>query len=108
MCPSSKGSRGSSSTVLSTTRFPRLLVQWEEESEIAATWEDVLTIKDQFLDFHLEEKVVEKEESIVRPTQNTKIWKAYVRRKLNNRKTVNVVSEVLFVLYRIPWGLVYI
>jgi len=33
-------------------------VQWQEGSSKAATWEDISTIKDQFLEFNLWDKVV--------------------------------------------------
>ncbi|WVZ16123.1 hypothetical protein V8G54_009105 [Vigna mungo] len=35
----------------------QILVEWQERGRDGATWEDVLTIKDQYLDFNLEDKV---------------------------------------------------
>lgn len=40
-----------------------------------ATWEDVVTMKDKFSDFHLDNKVVQ------RPASNNRVLRVYVRKK---------------------------
>jgi len=42
------------------------LVQWEKGGAEAATWEDEAILKEQFLEFNLEDKVVSEKGKIVR------------------------------------------
>jgi len=52
--------------VLSTVSGKQVLIRWNEGGIDTPTWEDVATIKDQFPDFNLEDKVVSVEGSNVR------------------------------------------
>lgn len=42
------------------------LIKWVGQSQDDATWVEVVSFQQQFLDFNLEDKVVSKEEGIVR------------------------------------------
>lgn len=54
---------------------PQVLIEWKEGSPEAAICEEVATMKDQFPDFNLEDKVVWAE------VYNDRIMNVYVRRK---------------------------
>lgn len=53
---------------------PQVLIEWQEGGKEGATWEDVLTIQEQFPDFNLEDKVDLEGES------NGRILRVYERR----------------------------
>jgi len=65
--------------------IPQLLLKWNEGERDTTTWEDVTTIKEQFPEFNLEDKVVLIEGSIVRTENKNKenTWKVYHRRNKN-------------------------
>lgn len=56
---------------------PQVLIEWQEGGKEGATWEDELTIKEQFLEFNLEDKV-----DLV-AVGNDRVLKVYERRKRN-------------------------
>ena len=70
--------------VVHNVHVKQVIIMWNEGGSETATWEDVATIKDQFPDFNLEDKVVSPERSNGRQEDKEKVWKVYYRRKFKN------------------------
>ncbi|XP_052728408.1 transposon Tf2-1 polyprotein isoform X1 [Vigna angularis] len=63
---------------------PQLLIEWQEGGSDGATWEDEATIREQYPDFNLGDKVEFQAEGIDRPERNKGKWIVYERRKRHN------------------------
>jgi len=61
-----------------------VLVQWQEDGSKAATWEDVSTIKDQFSEFNLGDKVVLAAVGNIRQGNNERVELCH-RKKFKNK-----------------------
>ncbi|XP_022640511.1 uncharacterized protein LOC111242275 [Vigna radiata var. radiata] len=60
--------------------IPQILVEWQEGGKEGATWEDVLTIQEQFPDFNLGDKVEHQ------AVGNDRVWRVYERKKKGNKE----------------------
>lgn len=66
--------------------MPQVLIEWQEGGPEAATWEDVATMKVQFLDFHLDDKVVQ------RPASNDRVLRVLCQEERGRKQDVRWVG----------------
>ena len=84
--------------------MPQVLIKWQSRPREEATWEDFLTIKEQFPDFQLEDKLTllgggndrdmgieEMGQQEVGPKERP--WRVYVRRKKEGKSGDQVGKE---------------